>query len=96
MDSHLNQSDENIDPLYAARIRPGIAVVVDELEETITIFDGRPSLAEEDRYEPCVLSIHAAEEFAHEVLDLAEEDPDMPHDVAERIVATEHVRHQWV
>lgn len=95
MNYHLSPSGESLDSRYVDRIRPGIVVVVNEHEETITIFDGRPSLACEDRYEPCVLSVHAAEEFANEVLDLAEEDPDMPDDVAERIVATEHVRLLW-
>jgi hypothetical protein len=80
-------SDQQLSKSLAGRIRTGIAVVVGDMEETVSIQDGR--------HEPVVLSLHAAGEFAGEVMDLIEAEPGMARDVAELIVASGHVAQLW-
>lgn len=72
---------------FTGRILAGIAVVVDDMQETVSI--------QHDSHESVVLALHAAGDFAREVMDLIEAEPGMTRDVAELIVASGHVAKLW-
>lgn len=72
-----------------------IEVDINYLHSWVTIKDVSTTCDPDDRQEDIFLEGHAADKFIAEARELWEDDPDMPLDFAEHVIASQYAENYW-